>query len=276
VHLAFSNRGGVFFVRSEDFGQSWERPVKVGSAAGTYRSDPPGIATSQGEIHLLWARGDTLLWARSPNGGRTWNGPVRVETDRSRFGDIYEGRGHSISQPTITASEAGILALYRERGVFFHWKAGPETPWSGPRALSLRSAFQLEACSAEMGGANGRDGAGAGPLVAWADTRHRTRSWWDIIPGAQLFADPFWADSDLFVQSVSARPAREEPAEDPLRLTPPRSLVSAQSEPALLCEGGTTTVFWSGRKKVGKTPEAYGYPTRIFVRSVEANPRARR
>jgi hypothetical protein len=52
--------------------------------------------------------------------------------------------------------------------------------------------------------------------------------------------------------------------------------VSAQSELALLCGDGTITVFWSGRKKVGKTPEAYGYPTRIFARSVEANPSATR
>lgn len=205
AYLTFSNRDGVFFSRSEDFGQTWSQPTKVSSDVETYISDPPDLAASGEDVYLLWALNEKLFWARSTDGGRTWDKSTPIDTDRSRFGEIYGGGNYFISQPTIAASEAGISAFYRERGVFHHWKPKDEKQWSPVTRISSHSAFQLTACS-----------KGNRRFAGWADTRYRKRFWWDIIPGASFFlGDPFWENSDLFVRSVEGDTVGEL-----LRLTP--------------------------------------------------------
>ncbi len=248
IYLAFFSPEGLFFARSEDFGQSWSQFIKVSSDVETYISDPPDLAASGEDVYLLWTLDEKLFWARSTYSGKTWDKSTPINTDRSRFGEIYGGGNYSISQPTIAASEAGISAFYRERGVFHHWKPKEKKQWSPTTQISSHSAFQLTACS-----------KGNRSFAGWADTRYRKRSWWDIIPGAQLFGDPFWANSDLFVRSVEGDTVGEL-----LRLTSPLSFVSSQSEPSLSCSREGLFAFWSGRKKVGKTVDAYGHSTQIF------------
>ncbi len=84
---------GIYFMQSEDEGESWTLPIQVfnGTDAGWDMVDSPYIAaTDKGQLHLLWRRRSlppeadplALAYSRSEDSGRNWTEMEVVEEAR--------------------------------------------------------------------------------------------------------------------------------------------------------------------------------------------------
>lgn len=95
VHVAWNDRrlGGtsrIFYRRSFDRGDTWsDEPLDLSGVADADPAAPSLSVDMQGRVHVAWHHGDPnettpkaqVYYARSTDGGETFYGPIRLNTD---------------------------------------------------------------------------------------------------------------------------------------------------------------------------------------------------
>lgn len=233
---------GIFFSSSIDLGKTWAPIVYLSDQGQRYPLYNPSITLLHPDIHVIWPDHDQLLWSNSSDEGHSWSPPLPL------INDEHQPR-NPLQHPLITSDSTIIWALYLSQGIHPLWKQQNQTDWTSYKPLTQGSVFQFSACASTRGLA-----------IATADAIHKEKDWWHIIPGALLVANPSWANSDLYLLSITNDHTKTRQQ----RLTPHLSLVSAESQPQLLCKEDKGSVFWSGRRKVGKTEDAFQAPVELF------------
>ena len=97
--VPFNEGRGIYLNISKDRGKTWSEPLRVfdGAAAGWEMvGNPRLMLTSEGYLHLLWARSNIpagsgnqiLYYARSQDGGQTWSEIQEVVETRAVWSDL--------------------------------------------------------------------------------------------------------------------------------------------------------------------------------------------
>jgi hypothetical protein len=86
----------IFFIRSDDAGQTWTTPADVSSApVGTHHAFPALAAGAAGDVRIAWmdARAPGGLWntyyRNSTDGGRNWSNEVDLSTPVNGYSYIH-------------------------------------------------------------------------------------------------------------------------------------------------------------------------------------------
>lgn len=103
VWTGAEGKSGLYALASEDNGQSWSTPQKLGNA-GVHGD----MAILNGNLFAIWdemeANGSGIFYAKSQDGGNTWLTPTRLAlADRAA------------THPRLVATELGLLALWTEK-----------------------------------------------------------------------------------------------------------------------------------------------------------------
>jgi hypothetical protein len=207
LHVVYAvpvNEGrGIYYVRSEDGGQSWRLPGQVFDAAGlgwTAAGMPRLAVGAQGSVHVVWVHSSLSLdrppqgiyYAFSEDEGETWSEPLEV------------AKG-AYTWPQVVASETGQMHVLwneaAEGGVWHRWSPGGSSTrtetvegwtraermagWSnvrGPMGLAADGAGRLHLASL------GLDDSGESALLytTWGDAAE---------PAA---ADRRWTKQEVF------------------------------------------------------------------------------
>lgn len=125
LHVVWSwAKGGVFYARSTDGGQTWLEVVQLGGEAQGWANL---IAVGKDTVHVVWngsppAAGRYHRW--SSDGGKTWSNTTVI----SKSGGLTQG------WPAIVADSAGIVHLFMfagsARGDDMHYASWDGTAWS--------------------------------------------------------------------------------------------------------------------------------------------------
>jgi hypothetical protein len=160
------------YIASRPVGGSWTTPVKIpGSEAGNPGS-PTIAAGVTDNVYVAWASGfpDTradIRFAWSTDGGRTWQGPVQVNTD------LQDIAGH----PNLAVDPQGNVHLvWADLAVFgdphsrdVKWSMRPvgQDTWTEPAVVHP----EVEVLTEQAQPAIAADGAG-NVYAIWEDARH--------------------------------------------------------------------------------------------------------
>ncbi len=96
--------GAEYFTSSDDGGQSWTAPLKLGGSAGTISTDEwwidGALATdAAGDLYATWdtqGRSGDIGWlSHSTDHGVSWSRPIRVSVDAAKVAHIVEAAGGS-------------------------------------------------------------------------------------------------------------------------------------------------------------------------------------
>lgn len=268
IYLVYNNREGTFFLRSDNFGEHWTPPERIARYIGTSTViSRPAITVSDHKIHVLWSQLDTrtivstgisqgkLFYLRSNNLGRSWEDFREISV---KEGDKQYDVTYSILYPRITTAGNSIFIFYEERELLFQVSADQGSTWSAPVVLSRVPVRGISLAGTKQEEAH----------LVWIDERHQKREWWSYIPAHAIITwakDPYWANNDLYYTSFLNGSWQE-----PRRLTLPLSYVGTHPNAiAVKATNGTIYVFWSGRKKVGKTLDQYSLPNEIFFTTLD-------
>lgn len=143
LHVVYAARGqDVYYMRSEDEGQSWSNPVAVSSVEPAEATAFPGLAIDpQGRIHVVWEAGQLpdglpslgLFYAGSQDGGQSWSAP--------RLFSQLEG---AYTEPEVIAPADGTVhILWNGRagtgGRYHQYSADGGATWSAINDIMARS-----------------------------------------------------------------------------------------------------------------------------------------
>jgi len=127
------DRNSVFFVSSDDSGETWSTPVLV-SRSGEHDALDPRLVRRGGEYDLIWRKsldeGMTLWFSNSRDGGATWSRPAQI----APVGGISQ-------TVEVAADTAGIQLLYVTGGggssnlAYYMHRSGDV--WSDPINIEL-------------------------------------------------------------------------------------------------------------------------------------------
>lgn len=241
-------------------------------AAGPQQPAPRMLVLGE-RRHLLWAIGEEVREIIDKS-----SGPVERYSTRARLfyqsDDPEAGRqapvevtaGLSTPPQTIDdiellATDAGLVALYSSRGLYFS-RSGDGRAWSVPRRIA---GFR------QRSGSTGTDSwslTAAGGAIAWIDERFQSsdRRWWKPLGGWPWSDDPEGVDNDVFLLPAGAlKNAFAADGGEPLRQT-------ARASYAFLVRLRASRqhlhLFWTGRRQSGKAAGAHPVPPEIFYRTL--------
>lgn len=104
VWTGFEDKSGLYHLASNDNGQTWSIPRKLGNRA--MHGDI--AARNRTDVAAIWnemeADGSSIFFSKSDDGGATWSTPKRL-TEAS----------HAATQPKLVATKHGFLALWTEK-----------------------------------------------------------------------------------------------------------------------------------------------------------------
>ncbi len=269
LFLAYTNQTGLFFTRSNDFGDTWQKPQFIWrfEESATQHS-PPYITARKDTVYLIWsqlfrshqspagiAMQGKLFYVMSPNRGERWSAPIEIDAGRKEFGAAF-ATNHNLYLPSLQPLGEDLFVAYGERGLFGPWlKAGSGNP-APPEyfAQNPRGNFLIRHSNTTI-------------FLLYSDNRYQEKEWWAHIPGHQMFTwdkNPYWVNNDLFLSIVQKGTERKE-----ILLTPPLSYISGfRNVLAMEQFGEYLLLFWSGREKVGKRVDQYGFPVEIFYTKI--------
>ena len=105
-----ADQGGqtaIYFVRSDDGGQTWSGSIQINRGLGKVYSPRLAVDTENDNLYVVWRSGyntnANIYLARSTDSGQTWSKSVRVD-----------GTIGSIFNPSLTVDDAG--------GVYVSWQ----------------------------------------------------------------------------------------------------------------------------------------------------------
>lgn len=89
----------IFFVRSEDYGNTWTSPVNISFSLGGKNISPSICAGKKDTLFVVWRHPiesdfSDMYISKSLNGGNTWDLPKKINSQRGRFRPIrilYKG-----------------------------------------------------------------------------------------------------------------------------------------------------------------------------------------
>lgn len=258
IFLAYTNHQGLFTRRSDDRGQHWTEPENVISIPiGQVTLSKPALVARKGVVYLLWSQAEEqfsayrLFTAQSRDYGESWSVPMAIDLDRQRYGTVYK-KTYAILSPAMVATHDHLYVFYEERGLFCHVAGLHDLSWSKATRVSPEPARNFSAFANENA-----------VVVAWSDARYQEQDWWGYLPGHQIITwdkDPRWANNDLFVSTIVKTPEAMTSL-----VTPALSYVNGNgSAISVHIMADQRFIFWSGRKKVGKSVQQYGFPVEIF------------
>jgi glycosyltransferase involved in cell wall biosynthesis len=145
LHLAYPahGAGGPMYLRSDNGGAWWSRPVRVADpAAVEAAADYVRIApTADGMLHVVWTefahpkawppRG--VFYARSTDQGRTWTAPARLAADG------YDQINVAADGRTVHVAWNGIVGTF---GRYHRVSHDAGTTWSPVARLTARGATE--------------------------------------------------------------------------------------------------------------------------------------
>lgn len=268
IYLVYNNREGTFISQSEDLGSHWESPQRIAPYIGTSSViSIPSMTVSDGVIHVIWSQLDSrqvnpggmlkgkLFYVRSYNFGEKWEDFRELNINRGRTDhDLV----YSILYPSITASGGSLLIAFEESGFSILMSTDDGTTWSSRTTLTEIPVLNIALCQTKDEGTH----------IFWIDKRHQKREWWSYVPLHEMFTwdkSPYWVNNDLYYAFT-----KDGISYNTQRLTMPLSYVQTHQD-AISCGviGDSIAVFWSGKRKVGKSLSQYKMPTEIFYRLLD-------
>ena len=120
--------GPVLYRRSGDFGSTW-KSIKYISHEAT---GEPSVAVSGSNVHVVWAEplpdGNSIIrYRRSTNGGRSWEGPVRIDGNATASWDT----------PDVAVFGTGVFVVWGDNGmVRFRSSDDRGVTWSRVSSIS--------------------------------------------------------------------------------------------------------------------------------------------
>ncbi|MDR1453139.1 MAG: hypothetical protein LBJ25_04120 [Candidatus Margulisbacteria bacterium] len=144
IHLVYTDRQAVHYLRSADAGLSWDKPQIIVDAA----ADAQIVGNAAGRLYIFYARGGGIYMVDSVNGGGSWSAPYKVSDAHNRsqnpcavvsgLGDIYlvwENNGvilqrrydldagiwQDITELSGGDSETPLIVNYRNRALYAVW-----------------------------------------------------------------------------------------------------------------------------------------------------------
>ena len=129
VYVAWAGADGILFDKSEDGGFSFGKDVKVADQPGGWNFPSVGLprhngmpitgcdvsrGRNRGSVYVCWAdkrNGDADVFvAASRDGGKTWSGPVRVNTDPPK-----NGRDQLFPWMAVDAADGSVNVVFFDR-----------------------------------------------------------------------------------------------------------------------------------------------------------------
>lgn len=277
LYVTSRNRKKIVFRSSDDFGISWSRPQTIGTVAGEFH---PYLSISAigARVFCIWGEYNSTTFRISP---------TRTTTKSSTAPWFAESRDHGLNWSTpidltehflvrgpdyLSGRIAAVLATTDRVYTFFGGGSRADPLSAGPydygffgisRALSPGQwvASGRHSGSQFDGHVDAVSVDGVGYLLL-ADTRYRASDWLGYTWLVPLNLGREWGNNDLIIRKVG----RGKDWTD-IVVTPPHSYVSPEWEARtrkILVLGDKIFAFWTGRKKVGQTLDAFGYKNQIF------------
>lgn len=278
LYLAYSVRKeGLLVRRSDDFGRTWTPPVQ---STGFRRQKLKGssvyvsLARHRERLYLAWSEVHDFYITWSDDQGQSWQTPTTVPLDLSTFGrgllvqDPESGqfvppyKAHFTKPVTLQSTDEGLYLIFDMYGLVFCQlldedgaMQGPPQPVPGQIAAASRPAALRHADDTMY--------------LVWTDRSYPELRWWARMPYLAVLAliEPgYITNNDVFMSTVIGG-VPEEP--QPVTRRYSLAHVLTGFEPLLVAgKAGRVYAFWSGRRKVGETPDSYGYPIEILFSRV--------
>lgn len=264
LFAAFQAGDEIAFRRSDDLGATWREGAAI-PTFGRLGPRPLSVAVSGGRTFVFWTAkplgGKTPkpFLAESEDGGDTWIIESDLVGKLSRAG----WRDHQIEQGFVAATEtdvhlvvSGTISWYSipVPGVFSTVRPLEGQAWSdikrwGPGLRIYLGQFDVVA-------------SGGVVYAASVDDRYQEYDWTGYIPLPPFVGSGAWPNTDLILSTK--RPGRKWSDEV---ITPRLSFVGMngidQTKKMVIADG-KLLIFWTGRKKVGKSKDTFGYKNQIF------------
>ncbi len=187
--------------------------------------------------------------------GNNWEEVRKIDMARGRNSKRLTS---PISQPEITSSDAGLLATFMEGLLYFMISNDGGDSWSSPKMIDEAPARNIVTQNLKN----------EGVFVFWIDDRRQKIEWWSKVPilDALAFdADVSWVNNDLYYAYIVENDIIETKCITPLlSYAGPRKNMMATAQ-----LDNNVVIFWSGKRKVGKTMSESKFPYEIFFKILE-------
>ena len=212
VAAAYEQRDRIFIVTSEDGGRTWSTPRRVSKVAGDQWW--PAIAMGRkGRITLAWVQDERVVYARSPDHGRSFGPPSPIDASGEApqwKPALAQGEGKTVHAVWIDEREAGLEELPQAH-VLYARVGGPsqrlDTGEPAPLAAKFDHSWAPSVAS-----------RGKRVLVTWLDFLNYD---WDVFSRLSADGGKTWRDQRL----VNDTPEENEELADT-----PRAALTAKGE----------------------------------------------
>ncbi len=258
----FSNRNGLFIVRSDNQGITWEQPAQIYHSTNQDFS-PSELSYSNKELYsmIVWAEKDEIYYIFSDNRGESWSTQKFIPANRMHINSVFS-KNYLFQYLKLAQSNESFFLFYEERGLFLQKFEILSQAWQPAQMINEKSIQGLDIINEES------------KLHAiWVDNRFRKKQWWAHIPFHQVFtgsADPNWRNNDLFYSIIDG-----EHVKNPIRITKDLSYVSwliyNSDKIGIKKRNSEIYLFWSGISKAGRNFNEYNLPYEIFYTIYKEN-----
>lgn len=255
IYLAAKSQDGFTARRSDDLGAHWTASAHIAPYQGAHMRNEAHVALTheEGRLYVLMSEWPGLLrLAESVDEGIHWSPPVVIPIELAQFGPL-------ILSVTLEVSGNALQACFTlGSNIFCQMLDQTGKVLREPQRITTHTSR----ARTDIGVLAEPDGS---LRVAWTDGMYKEKSWINKTPLVFLTFDGperNWANNDLFINTVKGGVAGT-----PEVVTPHLSFVSGQGGQGpqfLRLSPERLYVFWSGRQKVGKTRDSYGYPTELL------------